>query len=632
MAAIRNDLQREARINFWVRARIKSKGRPEAMDDRSDVGGGGRVDVGPESMNRTRRRILVDAARLAAAELAYSFLTPNLGRAAAQSTPPGSWKQIKHVVLLMQENRSFDHYFGTMAGVRGFGDPQALKLVHGKSVFHQPDKKSPSGIILPFHLDTQKTGAQKIPETNHFWDAQHGSWNGGKMDNWMPIHRACDKEDAPFVMGYYKRADIPFHFALAEAFTVCDAYHCSVLGSTWPNRMYWMTGTIDPEGRHGGPMIYNDESKKGLTWTTYAERLTKAGVSWKVYHQNDSFGTNIFWQFKSFRDAPSKSTLHRCALTPGPADQFESDVKQDKLPTVSWLLPTGEECEAPNHWPAAGAAFIARRIEAIASNPDVWNKTVFILNYDENDGLFDHVPPPTPPPGTPGEYVHQLPIGAGFRVPCIIVSPWTAGGWVAQERYDHTSVLRFLEKITGVREPNISDWRRKTFGDLTSAFRRQREGSPPKLPNAHALLAKAKDQFEGLPSPSAPGTAESIPVQEQSKNPVVGEWRLKQPSLNNSTLHIREVAGKLEVQEKGNGNAKSTTASYKDGLLVVHWATESGKTRGYWVLNLNNEVTKGTGKTVFTQYSKDFEAGKEQLLQDRTVRVETGVTIERIRD
>ncbi len=495
------------------------------MNGRCDVyGTDQQIDLGPESTNLTRRRILVDGARLAAAELTYSFLTPNLGRVveAAQSAAPpaGSLKQIKHVVMLMQENRSFDHYFGTMAGVRGFSDPHAIKLAHGKSVFHQPDPSRPGGFMLPFHLDTQKTGAQDIPETNHFWDAQHSSWNGGKMDNWLPTHRAFDQADGPFVMGYYKRADIPFHFALAEAFTVCDAYHCSVLGPTWPNRMYWMTGTLDADGRHGGPQIDNEESKRGLTWTTYAERLEKAGVSWKVYHQKDNYGTNIFWQFKSFRDAPFKSNLYRNALTPGPAGQFERDVKLDRLPAVSWLLPTGGECEAPGgRWPAAGAVFVARKVEALASNPDVWNKTVFILNYDENDGLFDHVVPPTAPPNTPGEYVQGLPIGAGFRVPCVVVSPWTAGGWVSSERFDHTSVLRFLEKVTGVREPNITAWRRKTFGDMTSVFRsRQEQGRPPKLPDAHAVWAKVRHEFKDLPKPSAHRGVGSMPVQEKQRH------------------------------------------------------------------------------------------------------------------
>ena len=112
----------------------------------------------------------------------------------AGAAPPhqGSIRDIKHVVLLMQENRSFDHYFGTLAGVRGFDDADALKLPNGKSVFYQPDPVNPNGYLLPFHLDTRTTSAQKIPSTSHAWSVQHDAWNGGKMDNWMPAHRKAD--------------------------------------------------------------------------------------------------------------------------------------------------------------------------------------------------------------------------------------------------------------------------------------------------------------------------------------------------------------------------------------------------------------------------------------------------------
>jgi phospholipase C len=320
------------------------------------------------------------------------------------------------------------------------------------------------------------------------------------------------------VMGYYKRADIPFQFALAEAFTICDGYHCSVMGPTWPNRMYWMTGTFDPNGQHGGPLVRNRRPKSPFTWTPYAERLEKAGVSWKVYQQKDNYGCNLLEHFKAFRGARPGSSLHNRGLTRGPQDQFEQDAKNDRLPTVSWIIPTGTESEHPDYMPAAGAAFVARKIDAIASNPEVWAKTVFILNYDENDGLFDHVVPPTPPPGTHGEFIKGLPIGAGFRVPCLIVSPWTAGGWVASERFDHTSVLRFLEKFTGVREPNITDWRRKTFGDLTSAFRFDRpHREPPKLPDASHLLAEAYAEVKRLPKP-VPPTSQSTPAQERLRS------------------------------------------------------------------------------------------------------------------
>lgn len=470
--------------------------------------------------NPTRRRLLQQAA----SATGLSLLPLSVQRALAQARAPlASLKDIKHVVLLMQENRSFDHYFGTLAGVRGFDDPTAMRLPNGNSVFLQPDPKNPSGHLLPFHLDTRRTSAQKIPSTDHSWEVQHEAWNHGRMDNWVPAHRKADGANGPYTMGYYQRADIPFHFALAEAFTICDAYHCSMLGPTWPNRMYWMTGTIDPDGEHGGPVTSNEMPPGGFTWTTYAERLEAAGVSWKVYQQQDNYGTNVLEYFKQFRDAPTDSPLHRKGMVRGPEGQFEKDAYNDRLPAVSWIMPTPTQSEHPDYTPADGAAFIASKIEALAANPKVWEKTVFILTYDENDGLFDHVAPPTPPTGTPHEFVRGAPVGAGFRVPAIIVSPWTAGGWVCSQAFDHTSVLRFLEQFTGVKESNISAWRRETFGDLTAVFRfDDRKAGSPALPDAHAERAAVRKASATLPKPALPGSKQSAPGQEKGMRKRVG--------------------------------------------------------------------------------------------------------------
>jgi phospholipase C len=470
----------------------------------------------------TRRRLLGYAAGAATTFL----LPPNLRRVLAQEPPArASFQDIKHVVLLMQENRSFDHYFGTLSGVRGFADPHAMILATGKSVFHQPDPGSSDGHLLPFHLDTSSSNAQKLPSTNHGWVTQHESWNNGKMDNWLPAHRKADKENGPYVMGYFTRADIPFHYALADAFTICDGYHCSVMGPTYPNRLFWMTGTNHPPGTEEGAMLGNFPPPYGTKWKTYPERLEEAGVSWKIYHHENkkevaegqmntmNFGFNVLACFPQFQQAPPDSPLFVKAMTPS-HDQFRQDCLNDKLPAVSWIYPPGHASEHPDHMPADGAAFVAGIVDAIAANPKVWAKTAFILNYDENDGLFDHVAPPVPPAGTTDEFLQGLPIGAGFRVPCLIVSPWTAGGWVASENFDHTSVLRFLEKFTGVREPNISDWRRQTFGDLTSAFRFQDSiAGPPPLPNTTQLLALA-NQSRNLPPPVIPTGGQAQPVQE----------------------------------------------------------------------------------------------------------------------
>jgi phospholipase C len=220
--------------------------------------------------------------------------------------------------------------------------------------------------------------------------------------------------------------------------------------------------------------------------------------------------------FKTFRDAGVDSPLYRKGMMRGPEGQFEHDARNDKLPTVSWIIPTSKQSEHPDFMPASGAAFVASKIDAIASNPKVWAKTVFILDYDENDGIFDHVAPPTPPPGTEREFVKGLPIGAGFRVPCIIVSPWTAGGWVCSEQFDHTSPLRFLEKFTGVKEENISPWRRKTFGDLTSAFRFQdTKANAPILPETSEHLSVAYYGATHFPKPKAPESGQTMPTQEK---------------------------------------------------------------------------------------------------------------------
>jgi phospholipase C len=256
----------------------------------------------------------------------------------------------------------------------------------------------------------------------------------------------------------------------------------------------------------------------GYAWTTYAERLEKAGVSWKVYQQDDNYGCNMLENFDAFRQAGYDSPLRLKGLNHGPEGQFEYDAINDRLPAVSWIIPTSTQSEHPDFMPAAGAAFVASKIDAIAANPEVWAKTAFILCYDENDGIFDHVAPPVPPAGTTDEFIDGLPIGGGFRVPCIIVSPWTAGGWVCSQTFDHTSSLRLLEQVTGVRETNISDWRRRTFGDFTAAFRFGDDAAqPPRLPETGASLSRALFEVSNLPPPTLPGADQRPPGQEKGR-------------------------------------------------------------------------------------------------------------------
>jgi phospholipase C len=471
----------------------------------------------------TRRRLLGGAAASGAAALLPLCVLKALAR---PPNRPGRLSDIKHVVLLMQENRSFDHYFGTLSGVAGFDDPDAITLDSGRSVFYQPDSANPDDYLLPFRLDTHKTNAQQIPSTSHEWKVQHQAWNGGKMDNWLPAHLAADQANGPYVMGYYTCEDIPFQHALADAFTICDQYHCSVLGPTWSNRLYWQTATIDPDGENGGPVTYNGHPNgQPYTWTTYAERLQAAGVSWKDYHYGSGFVAHgLLPQFKNFQDVSPGDPLYERSIRLSPVGEFEYDALHDKLATVSWLCPPNGASEHPAEQgasPAQGAEFLASTVAALAANPDVWAKTVLIISYDENDGLFDHVVPPTPPAGAVGEYVDGLPIGAGFRVPCIVVSPWSAGGYVCSEKFDHTSQLRFLERVTGVMEPHITDWRRSTFGDLTSTLRFGRGTPAPVIPDTGANLNLATYEVAQLPPPAFPGASQTVPHQQPGHRPRV---------------------------------------------------------------------------------------------------------------
>ena len=490
----------------------------------------------PEQANAksrlTRRRLLGSAATVSALAAVDSALPVNIRKAvAAGAARNGKLSDIKHVVLLMQENRSFDHYFGTLSGVRGFSDPTAAKLPNGDSVFKQPDPAGDQGYLLPYHLATKTTSAQAIPSTSHAWSVQHAAWNGGKMDNWLPAHRAADgNTNGPYTMGYYTREDIPFQFALAESFTLLDNYHCSVMGPTHPNRYMWMSGTIDPNGLAGGPALDNGAATGTYSWTTYPERLYQAGVSFKFYHlQPDGTGVDQIHHMQQYQALAPDSDMYKNTVATSPLGQFQYDAMNDNLPTVSWIFPPSGQDEHPANLPAAGANFVSGIVDAIAANPEVWAKTAFILSYDENDGLFDHVVPPTPKPGTPDEFVTKtsptgvdgagLPIGLGFRVPCLIVSPWTVGGWVSSEVADHTSQLRFLEAVTGVKEPNISDWRRRTLGDLTSAFRFADAKQPPALPETTGQYNLAQYEVSQLPKPTVPPTTQRMPRQEPGRRP-----------------------------------------------------------------------------------------------------------------
>jgi phospholipase C len=488
--------------------------------------------------------------QLAAGAVGAVALPPGVARALALPANhiTGTIQDVEHVVILMQENRSFDHYYGTLRGVRGFGDPRPIDLPSGQPVWKQPTLNGASS-VSPFHLDTATTRAETMRDLDHSWKGSHARWK--HHDAWVPTKTSM-------TMGYFTRADIPFYYALADAFTICDAYHCSIFGPTNPNRMFLFTGTSGlaggddskivvanpPEEKNNNANPAEDSPEfKGLSWPTYAERLQKAGVSWKVYQEYENYGDNGLSYFKTFRGIGPDSVLYQRgrAWSPGSTVEnaknsdgdhliadFTKDVAADRLPQVSWIVTNYKLSEHPQATPSDGAYFTARMIAALASNPKVWAKTVFILNYDENDGFFDHVPPPVPPIGTAAgkstvdmahEDYHGEPVGLGPRVPMLVISPWSKGGYVNSQLHDHTSVIRFLEARFGVMEPQISPWRRAVTGDLTSMFDfKTPNRAPVALPDASGLPAKAA-KAKTLPFPKTPDAAETHPRQEPGQRP-----------------------------------------------------------------------------------------------------------------
>ena len=473
-------------------------------------------------MTIDRRSFLRLSANTTVATAAFAGLPASIRKALAvpAAVETGTIKDVKHVVMLMQENRGFDHYFGTMKGVRGFGDRFPVPLASGKPVWHQSNGTTE---VAPFHLDPSKFNALLAPSTPHAFSDSQAAWNQGKFGHWAKY-----KNDNS--MGYYTREDIPFQFALAESFTICDAYHCSITTGTDPNRItFWSGSNFNPELAAKGINCTDADSEpnnlrcwianpavdkwpvpgytyKGsaFTWPTIPDVLEQAGITWRIYQDPNDNWTGAMHgclAFESFRTAPPGSPIYRNGMSLWTLEDLANDVRNGTLPQVCWVLPPRESSEHPGapSSPMKGANFTAQVLDALTVNSEVWSRTAFFLTFDENDGLFDHVPPPAPPSYKPdgtlagkatlkldGEYFldHEgkylvpedtvsgrvRPFGLSARVPMYVVSPWSRGGWVTSQVFDHTSIGMFLEKRFGFTVPGISPWHRAVCGDLTSAF------------------------------------------------------------------------------------------------------------------------------------------------------------------
>lgn len=596
-------------------------------------------------MNSSRRDFIKKAALLSGSAALANILPSTIQKALAIDPAKGStFYDAEHIVFLMQENRSFDHLYGTLKGVRGFNDPRIIDLPNKNKVWLQSDVNGKT--YIPFRLNTKETKVPWMGSTPHGWADQTDARNQGKYDQWLNVKKPYNKDyaDIPLTLGYCDRSDFPFYYSLADAFTVCDQHFCSSITGTHPNRWYWMTGTVRERNQVDAKAhVWNisDYNKPTLNWKTFPERLEEHGISWRIY-QNEltmgfglngeesswlsNFGTNVMEYFQAYnvRLHPSsianmeerrqkalseierigtepahdadrqrltaaqkvlslidtnrsiytkgnfallssrEKALNNRAFTVNAGDpdfhqlttlnyndngeertlripkgdvlhQFRQDVKNNQLPTVSWLMTPANFSDHPGR-PWFGSWYVNEVMEILLENPEIWKKTIFILTYDENDGFFDHVPPYAVPnpykpnsgkvssnidpkmdwaledqqtnPSAMADRIRESSIGLGYRVPLVIASPWSRGGFVNSELFDHTSSLQFLENFLnkkfnkGIYEENITAWRRSICGDLTSVFRPyngEKIKGPTFIDKEEFLEDIHKSQFKDIP-------------------------------------------------------------------------------------------------------------------------------------
>lgn len=587
-------------------------------------------------MTHSRRDFLRQLAQASLASSALSAIPASIARALEipAKRNNGSIQDVKHVVIFMQENRSFDHYFGCLRGVRGFGDPRPLQLRHGKPVWYQPALNGQ--LQTPFALkgngqpETDRSQCQPA-DLPHNWKYSQKMW--AHYDVWV-------KEKTSMSMGYLTRAELPFYYALADAFTIGDAYFASVFGPTNPNRMFLFSGTngvsVGRDGRHALTNVDDGNETSSMLrdkadwqspylWTTYAERLTAHGISWKVYQEYDNFGDNSLAYFPQFRgldrSQPQQEQRYQAArayagetqeldsrglpLNRNSADAqalvdaFAADVRTGRLPAVSWIVAPTKFSEHPEkNPPGYGESLTARLLDVLTENPEVWAQTVFILCYDEEGGLFDHVPPPCAPASLHdgyssvscyGEISQGEAFGLGARLPFIIASPWSTGGFVCSEVFDHTSIIRFLEQRFGVHEPNISRWRRTVCGDLTAMFdfsqhqalRPQQlfDTSPQQLRQAADLSCQTKKSNE-VPQ------LQSLPMQEFSATGNTRPARALAYQIDlNASLDLSRDRLQLDFCNNGKlGFACTVYPQHHNGGPWYYTLASQQKHSGFWPL------------------------------------------------
>jgi len=435
-------------------------------------------------------------------------------------------QNVDHIVIFMQENRAFDHYYGTLQGVRGFNDRVSIPMRNKMpSSFYQPIGSGADEVMLPFRVNKDKTSAMCMDAPEMDYECDMKIIDKGLFDSWNTAR------DPGFGMSFWTREDLPYYYKLCDNFLIGDQYYQSTFTCTNPNRLHLFSAS---NGLSVGQdaVLDNTEPRPGFNWITVAEQLQAINVTWKVYQQMDNFDDNGFAWFEAFQKARPGDALFENGLVRSVSllDEFEKDLTNKALPQVSWIVgPTSKSEHATNH-PSAGEDLTANILARLKSYPDIYARTVFILNYDEGGQFFDHAWTPVPPIGpnggvssvpTTGEVNNNVmttvpaPIGLGFRVPLLVVSPFTRGNLVSSQVLDHTSVVQLLEKRFDFTSPNISPWRRLVAGDMLSCFNFDKPDYtwPSDLPDTSDYVRQGDIECKTLPPPEIP-SVQSMPEQE----------------------------------------------------------------------------------------------------------------------
>jgi phospholipase C len=333
--------------------------------------------------------------------------------AAARARRGGSGP-LRTLVISCQENRSFDHYFGYARQVQraGYGPPPG---------YTEPD--GAGGRIAPYELTATRTS-----DPDHSWAGTHAGVDGGRMDGFV-------ERSGPVAIGYYTARQLPFYYSLFSTAGLCANYFCSVLGPTWPNRFYLMSGTsggITDNGTWGYGVFDSDR------WPIILDLLDDAGVTWKIYNlggiddvpSGESDNVAVFWS----RWAHDPRTV-------ATQDDYLRDCRDGTLPQVSWLIPsyTNQVDEHPPADVTVGMNLQRDVITALRRSPQ-WPHAAFLLTYDEHGGFFDHVPPP-----------HVDAYGLGVRVPLWVISPFARRGVVTSRKpAEHVSTLKLIQRLHGL--------------------------------------------------------------------------------------------------------------------------------------------------------------------------------------